>query len=158
MSWCSLVLSAFISLIFPCKNNYYFLWLWSLLSILSFPARTLIISPGYDPYYRYYLLLLSNYHLFLIITSHNQFYFSLQQQLSSPRDYYYYINVIFPWKNNQYSLMILISISTSSFLGKMIIILSWLLSALPISSVPEKKNWYILLIFISLINIIFTKT
>ena len=59
-----------------------------ILSILSFPARAIIISSGYDQYYRYYLLLLFDYHFFLIIISYNQFFISLQQQLSSPRDYY----------------------------------------------------------------------
>ena len=89
---------------------------------------------------RYDLLLLSNHTLFLIIISSNQFYTSLQQQLSFPRDYYQYINVIFPWKNNHYSLLI-----------------NQLSSVLPISSVPEKNNRYILLIFISIIYIIFPR-
>ena len=74
----------------------------------SFPARVITISSGYDQYYRYYLLLLFDYHFFLIIISYNQFYISLQKQLSFPRDYYQYINI-----------------SMLSFLGKVIIILSW---------------------------------
>ena len=51
-----------------------------ILSILSFPARAIIISSGYDQYYRYYLLLLFNHLFFLIIINYNQFYIFLQQQ------------------------------------------------------------------------------
>ena len=51
-----------------------------ILSILSFPARAIIISSGYEQYYRYYLLLLFNHLFFLIIINYNQFYIFLQQQ------------------------------------------------------------------------------
>ena len=112
----------------------------SLQEQLLFPQAMISIIDIIYIFIRYDLLLLSNHTLFLIIISSNQFYTSLQQQLSFPRDYYQYINVIFPWKNNHYSLLI-----------------NQLSPVLPISSVPEKNNRYILLIFISIIYIIFPR-
>ena len=49
---------------------------------------------------------------------------------------------IFPCNNNYHLLLIIISISLLSSLGKIILILSWLPSVLLTSSVPEKKIVY----------------
>ena len=51
-------------------------------------------------------------------------------------------NSIFSCNNNDHLLLIIISISLLSSLGKIILILSWLSSVLLTSSVPEKKLVY----------------
>ena len=94
----------------------------------SFPARTIIISSGYDHYYRYYLSLQEHLLFPLVMIPIIDIIFCCYLIITYSWLLPVITNSIFPCNNNYHLLVIITIISMLSFLGKIINILSWFLS------------------------------